>query len=205
MPGLQLHTEGFVLLKRPPAERFQTFTVLSAEHGLLVCLRRLTTRTASPVAALDLFDEAGLFLESSNQGRTWFIREARVLARPETIARNYEALRLASVFTALLARNPVAEEGRAGVCDLLRQTLRAFATTARPDIAYLKALYCFARDEGYPVKQEWWHGLPARDRPVAAELLNQPLAAQTAGLPTVARLTSLLETYLREHTEILLE
>jgi hypothetical protein len=205
MPGLQLHTNAFVLLKKLPADRFQQLTVISAVHGPLLCLRRIATKSIATSSALDLFDEADLFLESSNQGRTWFLKEARLLVRHSAIGRSYEALRLASAFAAVIARNPVHEESRASVYALLRQTFTAFGATGRPDIVYLKALYCFARDEGYPVKQEWWQGLPSRDRAVAAELLSQPLAAQTAATPVVVHLTHHLEDYLRARTEILME
>jgi hypothetical protein len=205
MPGLQLHTNAFVLLKKLPADRFQQFTVISAVHGPLLCLRRISTKPTSTAIALDLFDEADLFLESSNQGRTWFLKEARLLVRHGAIGRSYDVLRLASAFAAVIARNPVHEESRADVYALLRQTFTAFSATGQPDIVYLKALYCFARDQGYPVKQEWWQGLPAGDRAAAAELLNQPLAGQTAAAPVVADLTGRLEDYLRTRTEILME
>ena len=205
MPALQLHTEAFVLSKKPPADRFQQITVLSASHGQLLCLRRVAVKSASTSVALDLFDEADLWLESSNQGRTWFVKEVRVLARHDAIGRSYDALRFASAFAAVIARNPVSEDSRERVHALVRQTLAAFATAARPDIVHFKALYCFARDEGYPVKQEWLRGLAEAERAAAAEILNQPLAAQTAAAPVVARLAARLGDYLRDHTEILLE
>ena len=205
MPGLPLHTEAFVLLRQPPGDRFQPFTVLSGEHGVLRCLRRVGRRAAVASAALDLFDEVDLYLTSSNQGRTWFVQEARVLVRHTAIGRSYDALRLASRFAAILARNPGPEEGRTRVCDLLRQTFGALGAGGRPDVVYLKALFCFARDEGYPVKQDWWQGLPAGDRATASALLNQPVSAQVAAPPAVARLTQRLEEYLRGQTEILLE
>ena len=205
MPALQLQTEAFVLLKKPPADRFQQFTVLSASHGLLLCLRRVAVKSASTSVALDLFDETDLWLESSNQGRTWFVREARVLTRHDAIGRSYDALRFASAFAAIIARNSVSDDSRERVYALARQTLAAFATGRRPDVVHLKALYCFARDEGYPVKQDWLRSLAAADRAAAAEILNQPLAAQTADAPVVARLTARLGDYLRGHTEILLE
>ena len=105
----------------------------------------------------------------------------------------------------VIARNPVHEESRSGVYALLRQTLAAFSATARSDAVYFKALYCFARDEGYPVKQEWWQGLPPATRAVVADVLNQPVATQTTAPPAVASLTGRLEDYLRTHTEILLD
>src|SRR5262249_227979 len=145
----------FVVVKRPPAEAFQSFVVFSAEQGILTVLQRVAKKSAATTIALDLFDEAALQLESTNQGRTWFVKETRLLHRPAGIGRSYEALRLASEFTALLARNPVHEESRISVATLLRTALAAFATGQRPDAVFFKSLYCFARDEGYPVKQEW--------------------------------------------------
>ncbi len=205
MPGLPLQTEAFVLLKKPTADRFLQFTVVSPGSGVLLCLRRVAARTASTSVALDLFDEADLWLESSNQGRTWFVKEVRLLTRHGAIGRSYDALRFASAFAAIIARNAAPEESRASVYALVRQTFTAFGAAARPDLVYLKALYCFARDEGYPVKQDWWQSLSPDDRTAAAEMLNRPLAVQTAVPPAVSRLTSRLEDYLRGHTEILLE
>jgi recombinational DNA repair protein (RecF pathway) len=205
MPGQQIQTEALVLTRKPPADRFQQLTVFSAQHGGLLCLRRLATKTTSTSAILDLFDETDLCLETSNEGRTWFIKEARAVRRHEAIGRSYDALRLASAFVTIIARNPVHEESRAGVYRLLQQTFAAFGSTSRPDLVYLKALYCFARDEGYPVKQEWWQGLTATARAAASEMLNQPVEGQAVAPAAVAHLTHRLEDYLRTHTEILLD
>ena len=205
MPGFSLQTEACVLLRQPPAENFVSLTVFSPEHGILIVLQRLAPKAKSSSATLDLFEDASLVLDSSNQGRTWFIREARVLTHRAAIGRSYDTLRLASAFTTIVARNPVSEESRAQVAALLRRALDAFAAAARPDIVYFKSLYCFARDEGHPVKQQWLASLPASDRAAAAELLERPPAGQTAAHEIVARLMRRLEDYLRGHTEILLD
>ena len=162
-------------------------------------------KTASASVPLDLFDEVALALESSNQGRTWFVKEARLIMRHEGIGRSYEALQLASALAALIARNPVHEESRAAVADLLRSAFGAFAWGPRPDVVYFKSLYRFARDEGYPLKQQWFPTLPAADRAEVATLLNRPLIEQLASVEAVARLQRRLEEYLRGHTEILTE
>jgi len=52
------------------------------------------------------------------------------------------------------------------------------------------------------VKQQWWPELAAADRDIAAHLLNQPLAAQTADTATVARITRRLEEWVHAETEI---
>ena len=205
MPAQSLTTDAFVLLKREAADTFQSFTVFSPEHGALVVLQRLSQKSSRTSVALDLFDEATLLLESSNQGRTWFAKEVRLIVRHADLGRSYETLLHASRFAALIARNPVHEDSRRPVATLVRTALAAFAEGSRPDLVFFKSLYCFARDEGYPLKQQWFPTLPAADRAIVATLLNRPLAEQTAKTSVVARLIRRLEEYLRGHTEILLE
>lgn len=205
MPAQSLQTDAFILFKRPAADAFQSFNAFSAEHGSLLVLQRVAKKSATTSVALDLFDEVSLLLESSNQGQTWFVKEARLIARHAGIGRSYEALRLASALTSLIARNTVDADSRAAVAALLRRALIAFETDARPDIVYFKSLYRFARDEGYPMKQEWFPTLPSSDRGEVTTLLNRPLAEQSASAPVVARLQRRLEDYLRGHTEVLLD
>lgn len=202
MPGQQLQTTAFILAKQPSgSDSFEQLTAFSAEHGVLLCLRRIPQgkATATP---LDQFDETDLWLESSNQGRTWFIKEPRLIRRHDGIGRSYDALRAAAALGSLLIRNPVPDESRKAVAGLLRSTFSALADGGRPDIVWFKALYCLLRDEGYPVKQQWWPQLGAPDRDTAAHLLNQPLAAQTADPATVARITRRLEDWVQAETEI---
>jgi len=205
LPGLPLQTDAFVLLKRPPADSFQSLTVFSPDQGPLLILQRLSKKPSSPGLALDLFDEVSLSLESRNQGETWFVKEARLLVRHPTIGRSYETLRLASALAALVARNPVPEESRAEVAVLLRQAFTSFAASARPDLVWFKSLYRFARDEGYPIKEQWFPSLTASDQTAVAFLLNRPLAEQDATPEVVERLTHRLTDYLRGHTEILID
>ena len=162
MPGQTLTTEAFVIEKRPAADAFQAFGLFSAEHGNLLALQRVPRRPSASQVALDLFDEVSAMLESSNQGRTWFVREVRI----DHAARgNRQKLRGAAVRVgarAVISRNPVHEESRENVAQLLRTALGAFVHASRPDIVHFKSLYVFARDEGYPVKQEWIPSLPGR-------------------------------------------
>ncbi len=204
MPAQTLETDAFVLLRQPPSDAFQMLSVLSAEHGVLSILQRVPGKAGASATLLDLFDEAALVLETSNQGRTYFVKETRILTRHSGIGRSYDALRLASTLTALVSRNPVNEESRAGVASLLRAALTAFGTSDRPDVVYLKSLYRFARDEGYPLKQEWFQTLGSSDRAVLTTVLNRPLNEQTAAPEVVERLQRRLDDYLRANTEILL-
>ncbi|MBI2814327.1 MAG: hypothetical protein HYX71_08590 [Opitutae bacterium] len=213
MPGPQLQTTAFVLARQPSgSDSFEQLTAFSAEQGVLLCLMRKAKATPPAPARrssalrsegwLDLFDETELWLESSNQGRTWFIKEHRLIQRHDGIGRSYDALRAAAALGSLLSRNPVPDESRKAVAGLLRTTFAALAGGGRPDIVWLKALYSLLRDEGYPVKQQWWPQFSPADRDTAAHLLNQPLAAQTADTATVARITRRLEDWVHAETEV---
>jgi hypothetical protein len=204
VPGRTLTTEAFVIEKRPPADAFQTFGLFSAEHGNLLALQRIPRKPSSRHVAPDLFDTVAVMLESSNEGRTWFVKEVRVGVRRAAIGRSYDALRFASALAAVVSRNAVDEESRPGVERLLRTALDAFGTAERPDIVYLKSLYLFARDEGYPVKQEWLPSLPAADRAIAGALLGRPLSEQDCPAAEVGRLRAGLESYLGAYTEIVI-
>lgn len=204
MAAQSLQTTGFVLQKPPPEDRHQQVLLFAAEHGLLLCFQRLSSR--QPAVSLDLFDEVGATLTSSNQGRTWFFGEVRVLRRFAGIGLSFAALREASAFATLLVRNQVHEESRGTVLALLGTALQAWSDGRRPDAVALKALYTFARDEGYPVKEDWAAGLRGSDRENARRVLNEPLAALDPVDPdSVARLLESLRRYLRGHAELTLE
>jgi hypothetical protein len=196
-----LKTDALVLIKDPPKESFETLAVFSAEHGTLRVHHRVPRKSSPSHVAVDLFDELSLWLEAGNGG-TWFTKEVRVLLRHSGIGRRYDALRAASALTALIARNPVQEESRAAVHRLLRTAFTSLEQTQRPDIVYFKSVYCFARDEGHPLKQQWFPTLPAADRADLTMLLNQPVAQLTTPAERVEHLRRRLEDYLRGHTEI---
>ena len=205
MPGQTLTTEAFVIERRPPSDAFQTFGLFSTEHGNLVALQRIPTKPSSKHVTPDLFDEISVSLETSNQGRTWFFREARIVTRRASIGRSYDSLRFASALAAVIRRNPVHEESRANVGRLLRTAFDAFGASGRPDVVYLKSLFLFARDEGYPVKQEWLPSLPAADRALAAGALGRRLDEQESPAGDVERIRRSLEDYLGASTEIIVK
>ncbi len=207
MSGPALQTDAFVLVRRPPAESCQTLTVFCTTHGAFTILQRVPKKPSPSRLVLDLFDEAALMLESSAGGGPWFVREARLLARPAGIGRNYEALRQASALATLVARNPVPAESRARVATLLREAFAAFATDVPPAPVYFKSLWRFARDEGHPLREQWLPSLPPARRIEAEHLLHTPLAGLAAAKDAAAAeaLARRLETYLRGHTELVLD
>jgi hypothetical protein len=204
VPGQTLTTEAFVIEKRPPSDAYQTLGLFSQEHGNLLALQRVPRKPSSSHVAPDLFDDVSAMLESSNQGRSWFVREIRITARRSGIGRSYDALRFASALAAVISRNHVHEESRPNVARMLATAFDALASGGRPDAVHLKSLYLFARDEGYPVKEEWLPSLGSADGAIAAAVLRRRLDAQDSTVPEVARLRASLERYLGASTDIII-
>ena len=207
MPGPALQTDVLVLARRPPAESFQLLTVFCATHGAFTVLQRVPKKSSSTHLALDLFDEAVLTLESSAAGGPWFVREARLLARPSGIGRDYDTLRRASALATLVARNPVGAESGPRVAGLLREAFAAFAADVPPALVYFKSLWRFARDEGHPLREQWLFSLNVTSRDEAERLLRTPLVGLAAAQDstTADGLIQRLEAYLRSHTELVLD
>lgn len=203
MAGRILNLTAFVLERRPAAsDGWAGYQLFGVEQGLLPVMRREKVKDAAAGAAPDLFDEIAAVAESSNQGRSWFLRESRLLRRPAGIGRSYEALRGASQLARIVARNPVAEDSRGVVYALLGDAFTAFGDGLRPDLVLFKAVFRFARGEGYPVKQEWLGQLAADESAAAEDTLARPVRAATAAPEAVARWQRQLEEYLRGRAEL---
>ncbi len=207
MSGPTFSTEAFVLQKHPPTESFHRLALFSAEHGSLAARQRIHKKTTAVTAVVaDLFDLVSVTLEAGRQPTgLWFVKDLRLVTRHEGIGRDYEALLHASAFAALVARNPVPDESRESVHRLLGTAFAAFARSPRPDIVAFKSHYCFARDEGYPLKQHWIANLSATDRALAADLLQHPSDQHPSPPEAVATLSRRLEDFLRAHTEVLVD
>jgi hypothetical protein len=67
---------------------------------------------------------------------------------------------------------------------------------------HLKALYRFARVEGYPVKEDWWQSLPLEQRQAAVETLNVPLRKLVQDECATAEILESLRLWLNAETEL---
>lgn len=176
-------------------------TVFSATEGRLECMQRITAKPSAAAPMLDLFDLARAVLESRNQGRTWFVREALPLRRRTGLGASYAALTHACRFARVLARTPVHDDSRDAVAALTSRALDAWEAGIRPDAVYFKTLFLLARDEGFPVREEWIRELASGDRAMTEAILRQPAAEQTTAEVEVRRLSGALEDYLAHEHE----
>lgn len=200
MPGPIETVEGVVLLRDASGETWDRITLLSPDTGILQFLQRRSKKAGTTI--LDLFDRVSIVIERKDGSATRFSREIRILRRLSGLGQRYESLRESCQFARILMDNPVHEDSRQEVHDLLEQALAAWERGDREDIVAFKSLFVFARGEGYAVREDWWQRLPARERGWATLLLNRPTCEVELDRNPVATVRESLEHYLRHFTEI---
>lgn len=202
MAGVTVASEAILLTRRDSGEKGQLLTFLSPTHGILLAFkRRATSRGRQPIP--DLFDEVSLTLEKGREGGDlWFVTEYVVRSRRSGLGANYESLYYACRFGVLLSRHLFPPEEGPLWYEQLRQALDAWQTGLRPEAAYFKSIYLFARRQGIPVKEDWLNSLEASDADRVREILRRPLAGQTVPAATVKRLVTAFESYLHHSHEI---
>lgn len=207
MSGPTHQTEAHVLARDHHAGDHLVLTCFSPADGVLTALLRLPRNQKPDTSpAPDLFDRLALTL---NHGRSapgagpWFVREHRLLVRLPSLGRDYPTLAAASRLARLVARNPAPEDSRVAIDALLTRAFTALGREGtRPELIYFKSLYCLARDEGLPLKQEWLPALPPADRDLVASALNQPATSSAPPPADLTRLTKRLEGYLASEHDL---
>lgn len=171
-------TEALVLSRKDSGEHHMQLTLFSRDSGLITGMQRVSRSSRNRKSATaDLFDHirANLKFPKSGESGLYFIEEMDVLQRFSGIGQNYRKLNAAVDYARILIRNASHLEDHERIFQRAQQLFRALEASALPHVAVLKAFYLFLREEGYPVKEDWWKSLSPGDRTTAAALLTRPL------------------------------
>ena len=197
--------EALVLQTEPSGESFLKLHLLTVEHGVFLCLKRVskkTGRTATP----DIFDQAVVELEQSKQGTLQFVKDYQLIKRRESIGRRYQSLQDAASLSRLLVRNGAHMPESEALFEMTTQALDAFASEKASEVILLKALFRLLSDEGYPVRESWWPRLPASLRLPAKALLNEPAPEKLKSQEraTCRKIHQNLHDWMRQQTDLLI-
>lgn len=177
MPAERLTLADSIILKLSPSgERFTRVQLVNREHGLVSLLKRINSKRQSH--GFDLFDQGEVTVdhkpsESSNFG---FLLDFNVSKKRSEIGKRYERLKAAAWISGLLLANPLHAENSEDTFILAERALDSLCTQDHPFATLLKTLYVFARDEGYPVLEDWVRNLSQPVSTVVHEMLNRPLS-----------------------------
>ncbi len=191
-----IHDEAIVVHRGDAGESHWRYTVLTAGHGWVSALRRKPGKRAQRAAPPDLFEYGEISVPARRSGAPLVFDEFRSIRGHRELAKQPAALAAAARLANLMRLNLDHSESTESAFRLLVETLGALCARPRPDAALFKALYRLARDEGYPVREEWAAALSPEDRADALRLLRQPLDAIQSPAEAAGRLTDSLLLYL---------
>ena len=196
----------FLVLKTElSGESFIKVHGVCVEDGFLLALKRLSKKSTS--VRPDLFEEAEVAFERGrNNADMRFIKDYRVLDQYASIGDHYRSLKEASRFARLLVDNGSVLVVDEAFYDQLKATLRAFAANRAPEVVHLKSAYLLLRNEGFPVKEDWWPTLSPEERSQVATLINRPVADSLSDESREAAESALdhLHRWVRYNTELIL-
>ena len=195
--------QGVVLSREESGEGSLRIRVFSSDEGLVLVYKRLASKRASG-SLPDLFDEVELRLSRPRTGSdsVSFVSEWRLLTRRPELACGQSRLETASALSLLYQRNGAHLAEPAPAAKLLADALDSLVAGYSPVAVYLKALYRFARVEGFPVKEAWWQSLSLVQKQNAAETLNVPLRDFVQEECATEEILESLKLWLNAETEL---
>ncbi|MEM9159526.1 MAG: hypothetical protein AAGB46_10795 [Verrucomicrobiota bacterium] len=201
MPSQPIVFTGIILGQEKRSEKFNGYTVLSPEIGKRLVLKRISSKS-NTINHIDFFDDGEFTAEDKNESGACFFKDFDLRSRRTKIAEDYEAFKLAMRFAKLIVRNPIHEENAKSLYQLAIRSLDAWQDTNFPEAAYLKSVYLYCRDEGYPINAEWYSQLASPDAATAKHVLNTSLSEIDADKHRIAHCIERLEHYLQQSTHI---
>lgn len=205
MPEKAKQFSGFILNRIVQGEKFWRVVILTREYGAQPCLVRIAGKNKTTCVP-DLFDEAEILLSPAKSGTDSvlrFAKEYRLIKRNGSISGNYSALVCASKFASLLTKNSFPQDSNESVFRLAVNVFRAFGEKPNAEATYLKALWTLARENGYPVREDWFENSCFEDREGIAAVLKTPLEQLCIDSRDIQHYVRRLEAWLaREHNFI---
>lgn len=205
MPEKAKQFSGFILNRIVQGEKFWRVVILTREYGAQPCLVRIAGKNKTTCVP-DLFDEAEILLSPAKSGTDSglrFAKEYRLIKRNGGISGNYSALVCASKFASVLTKNSFPQDSNESVFRLAVNVFRAFGEKPNAEATYLKALWTLARENGYPVREDWFENSCFEDREGIAAVLKTPLEQLCIDSRDIQHYVRRLEAWLaREHNFI---
>lgn len=206
MGSLSKSEEALVLAREPSGENHLKLRLLCRGSGLVLSMQRLPRGGKTPKNPVpDLFDRIEVTLNAPKTGGNglYFMGECHIARRHPGLGKQYNRLKAAGDYALLLIRNATHLEDHDRLFTRTNRFFEILEVTHLPQAAYLKALFLFLREEGYPLKEDWWKKLPPSARNRATHYLNDPLESITLGEPGPETILDSLLQWTREHTDIL--
>ena len=204
MVAQSVHLRGIILKREASGEQFYRLNVLSEVTGNTLVMMRRPKKNIRSGSTPDLFDDIEAVLDKKGDGGFGFIKEVNILKRRRGLAKSFIALELACEWSTILIKNLPRDMEVESAYQLTQRGLDAWEKRIQPEAVFFKCLFVYARNEGYPVKHDWFQKLTHQDRIKVASILNTPLNELEMKPEEVRKCNDALKHYIQHHTDILL-
>lgn len=204
MVAQSVHLRGIILKREASGEQFYRLNVLSKESGNTLVMMRRPKKNIRSGSTPDLFDKIEAVLDKKGEGGFGFIKEVNILSRRRGLAKSFIALELACEWANILIKNVPRDMEIDAVYQLTERGLDAWEKRSQPEAVFFKCLFVYARNEGYPVKHDWFEQLTHQNRTSVATILNTPISELNMKPEEVRKWNDALKHYIQHHTDILL-
>ncbi len=201
MASPEFSTHALSLGSEPRGDNYLAHRLYTRHQGPLTVLVRRSSNPQKQIA-IDLFDEGDFRFELKPGSHTGFLKDTQIARKRRKLAERYDAFEMAARFANVILSNPVSSESIDDTFELLTKGLDSWEDGMNAQAVYLKCLYLYCRQEGYPVKEEWAARMPQAERELTTRALNQPLRDLQSETIELKSVFESLEHYVEHHTHI---
>lgn len=194
---------GIVLLRDLAGDRFLRIRIFDHLCGLKSVLFPLPDKKGKNSSPPDLLDDINCSLKPTKTlSSIPFVAEFQRVQTYRELASDPEIFLTASQIARFFLNNGEHLLEPAPRLKLLRLSLNSFARAKIPQVVLVKLYYCFARDEGLPVRESWFAGLPKNMAEDTYVILHQPVDQATIELNKVHQIIESLKNWMNSETEL---
>ena len=195
------HISAIILDKQPRAESSLFITAFSQEEGLVFVYKKMSSKKTS--FAPDLFDEISCQVQMPNsETAVRFLKDFDVKKHRQGLSASYEKLCAASEISEIVKLNGAHIDETQTLAELLSITFDSIETAQNLDAVKIKFLYLLAKNQGYPVKEDFFASLPASEKSDFAEILKTPILQLSDKIQQAQRLYKILKYWVQENTDL---
>jgi recombinational DNA repair protein (RecF pathway) len=195
--------QASLLRKSDSGENHLLLVFFLREEGLKSALARKRSKASAGQTIPDMFETGELILEQKDPSKPAFLKDFSSVRQYSQIALRYQRLKNASSLTRFYERNLIHMEHFTSAWELLHGSLEAFSQKDPSELVLFKALFLFARMEGYPVSQHWLDQLNKDDSSKIRIVLQQPVEECTESISQLNNWLQSLYTYFQQDTDLL--
>ena len=206
MSGGPTELSSVTLSSDPAGDRFVRVRIFDQALGLSAALFRLPGKKSGQSAPPDLFDDLECQLNPLRSGSSIpFVAEYQKARSYRELARNPSHFLSASEIARFYLNNGSHLLDPQPRLELLRTALDSFSRTLVPKVVLLKLYFCFARDEGLPVRESWLSCLPQVLTEETRRALTRPVCEIGLDANRIEELVESIKLWMNAETELRVE